>query len=389
MKILGKETSSENGVFTDRLINKIVTLQENLMTFEQLVGNQNDELKGRLSELETSISSVVNELQDKEVPIQRIAADLASLIDSLASTFSTDSLMSNSFLSQHAEIEEVHADKIYSNTGEFLEISSEKIEAQRGIFNSIVVQTFEISNLVMKLLSVGEITADSIASTSAIITELEATKAEISRLLVKRISNTEWKTPTGTPDNTHLLRVRIPAFSGTYTITTEQDEFSITVSQNNLVSFTQRKNYLFRIDWDAQTNDTLLYFANMGDSFSYAILALGADREIEAASNLVLRSSYEQNIFVDSGTGIYMRTEPITSGAEKGLSVVVVDTLPVTGIQNTIYITNDGAFYWDESLFKFIPLYPDVVIEEEQLPTEFGNKIYIIPNYEETYIEVQ
>jgi hypothetical protein len=164
--------------------------------------------------------------------------------------------------------------------------------------------------------------------------EIEASqKADAPKIIADVVTGRTWHTPIGTPDNTELLKITIPNYEGIIQIQTEDDEFNVSIFNNALVSWTEKADYLFRIQRSGTATE--LYLQNIGDTIDYRLLFIGSEDTVVPTSEIVDKTGIRQNVLTFNG--VY------GAGGGSGTQIIFVDELPSVGEEGVIYLSKPGA----------------------------------------------
>ena len=244
-----------------------------------------------------------------------------------------------------AEIDDALVEKLESGTVKAESVESDLMKAKNIDAEKISMDTFDIESL----------SAKKAVTEEAEIEKLEAAAAKIARLncqLVTVDEQGEWREPTATPTNTQLLKITFPRYDGTIRFITEDKEFSFEIIDNTIVTFTQKKFYIFRVEFYG--NHTDIFINNLGDSIKYILQRTGDKDFAEPTSEIVDRTGVNQNI--SELRGCVTSTE-ITYGDSVRAHVEYVDELSIEGIDNVIYFLNGWSPYvWDSTNMEFYEL---------------------------------
>ena len=350
MIIIGSNTQNENTVSgqiqiqidslqsaIDEINADIDTLSQTLTTLQTSVNAQIDSetqtllstLNSQMSDLRASLESAVSTNQITAVigNIQQLAVTVSATINALTagSINATTGITTANLTSVSSDIGNAQAASL--STG-----SLDATVATLGTVSASVlnVVTFIIENL----------TATNFSATNGAITNFET-----SLIKADTITGKQWHTPVSLPDNTELLRVRIPAYDGIITFISEDGEVNVTIINNASISYNQNVQYLYRID--SKTDYVDLYLSNIDDTINYQVIYLGEGEHGIVTSEIVDKTGIQQNIETLKG---------ITSISSKELNVelIFVQLLPEVGRENVIYlIETEGAFIWNEQEDKY------------------------------------
>jgi hypothetical protein len=350
MIIIGSNTQNENAgsgqvqiqidslqSAIDEINADIDTLTQTLTTLQTSVNAQIDSetqtllntLNSQMSDLRTSLESAVSTNQITAVigNIQQLAVTVSATINALTagSINATTGITTANLTSASSDIGNAQAASL--STG-----SLDATVATLGTVSASVlnVVTFIIENL----------TTTNFSATNGAVTNFET-----SLIKADTITGKQWHTPVSLPDNTELLRVRIPAYDGIITFISEDGEVNVTIINNAFISYNQNVQYLYRID--SKTDYIDLYLSNIDDTINYQVIYLGEGEHGTVTSEIVDKTGIQQNI--ETLKGIIS-----ISSKELNVELIFVQSLPEVGRENVIYlIETEGAFIWNEQEDKY------------------------------------
>lgn len=235
-------------------------------------------LTSQINALSASISSVVSTAQVSANVgnFERLAATLSATLTGLTANVAT--------ITEKATVEEAEI-----NT---LDVNTEDVGTLQANIANLETANIELLNVTSFV--VATLTAENLSAENVDAGNIDADVVDSDKIKAKNITGKDWHTPISTPDNTQLLKIMIPSYQGIIQMQTEENEINLTIGNNSVVSFTQTGNYIFRIERNEYA--TVLYLMNIGDTINYRVLYVGAETYMEATSELVDRTAYEQNV---------------------------------------------------------------------------------------------
>lgn len=253
-------------------------------------------LTNQINALSEALSSVVSTAQVSANigNFERLAAVLSAEIGNLsASVISiTEKLTAAEVDSESADIGDLKSDNIETDT----------LTADSAQIHSLIVDLLNMTSLIVTNLTAGTLTAG-----SAEIDEIESdvVKADVT-------TGKEWHTSISTPDNTELLKITLPEYDGVLHLTSQDNEISVTVFNNSIVTYNERSEYLYRIERDENEN-TCVYLANVGDTVNYRVLHVGSETFDDDYSEIVDKTRFEQNITEKEGALFFYLSDFVDS----------------------------------------------------------------------------
>lgn len=203
--------------------------------------------------------------------------------------------------------EKVTAAEVDAESADIGDIDTNNIETDTITADSAQIRSLVVELLSMTALSVQTLTAGTVTADSAEIRDIESdvVKADV-------MSGKEWKTPISTPDNTELLKITLPKYDGVLHLTSQNDEISVTVFNNSIVTYNETEECLYRIERDENEN-TCVYLANVGDTINYRVLHVGSETFENDYSEIVDKTLFEQNITEKEGALFFFLSDFVDS----------------------------------------------------------------------------
>jgi len=350
MIVIGSNTQNENTVSgqvqiqidslqsaIDEINADIDTLTQTLTTLQTSVNAQIDSetqtllntLNSQMSDLRTSLESAVSTNQITAVigNIQQLAVTVSATISALTagSINATTGITTANLTSASSDI----------GTAQAASLSTGSLDATVATLGTVSASVLNVVTFIIE-----NLTATNFGATNGAVTNFET-----SLIKADTITGKQWHTPVSLPDNTELLRVRIPAYDGIITFISEDGEVNVTIINNAFISYNQNVQYLYRID--SKTDYVDLYLSNIDDTINYQVIYLGEGEHGTVTSEIVDKTGIQQNVETLKG---------ITSISSKELNVelIFVQSLPEVGRENVIYlIETEGAFIWNEQEDKY------------------------------------
>lgn len=305
----GKDT--EQDIQIESLQTAIDTINSQITAINQTLAALSDSIDDKysaqtqtlMSELDSRLTALTQTMAQRLSTFQvnatignfeRLAAVLSAEIGNLsASVISvTEKLTAADLESSTANIGEINANNI----------DADVLIAQSSRIHSLVVDLLNMTSLSVTNLTAGTLTADS--------AEIDKVASDVIKADI--ISGKEWKTPISTPDNTELLKITLPKYDGVLHLTSQDDEISVTVFNNSIVTYNERSEYLYRIERDENEN-TCIYLANVGDTVNYRILHVGTETFDNDYSEIVDKTRFEQNITEKEGALFFYLSDFVDS----------------------------------------------------------------------------
>jgi prefoldin subunit 5 len=389
-----------------------------------------DTINSQITAINQTLAALSDSIDDKysaqtQTLMSELNSRLAGLTQSLAQSFSTEQV--NAIIGNFERLAAVLsaeignlAVRIISVTEKITAVAVDAESADIGNIDSnnidtdtLTAQSAQINSLVVDLLnmtslSVTNLTAGTLAADRAEIREIESdvVKADV-------MSGKDWKTPISTPDNTELLKITLPKYDGVLHLTSQDDEISVTVFNNSIVTYNETEEYLYRIERDENEN-TCVYLANVGDTINYRVLHVGSETFENDYSEIVDKTLFEQNItekegalffylsdFVDSKDLLFLKgaedniQNQINSKQDKTLATPVLingqryDSVE-TAIQQMAAILNGllvNDIIYNELTEELIFPYNSIAYDssDEELTVSGFNQVYDSENAELTF----
>lgn len=350
MIVIGSNTQNENAVSgqiqiqidslqsaIDEINADIDTLTQTLTTLQTSVNAQIDSetqtllntLNSQMSDLRASLESAVSTNQMTAVigNLQQLAVTVSATISALTagSINASTGITTANLTSASSDI----------GTAQAASLSTGSLDATVATLGTVSASVLNVVTFIIE-----NLTATNFSATNGAITNFET-----SLIKADTITGKQWHTPVSLPDNTELLKIRIPAYDGIVTFISEDGEVNVTIINNAFISYNQNVQYLYRID--SKTDYVDLYLSNIDDTINYQVIYLGEGEHGTVTSEIVDKTGIQQNIETLKG---------ITSISSKELNVelIFVQSLPEVGRENVIYlIETEGAFIWNEQEDKY------------------------------------
>lgn len=288
-----------------------------------------DSINSQISAINESLSTLSDSIDDKysaqtQALMSELGSRISALTQSLAQSFSTEqvnatignferlaAVLSAEIGNLTARIisvtEKITAVAVDAESADIGDIDSNNIDTDTLTAQSAQVHSLVVDLLNMTSLSVTNLTAGTLAADRAEIREIESdvVKADV-------MSGKDWKTPISTPDNTELLKITLPKYDGVLHLTSQDDEISVTVFNNSIVTYNETEEYLYRIERDENEN-TCVYLANVGDTINYRVLHVGSETFENDYSEIVDKTRFEQNITEKEGALFFYLSDFVDS----------------------------------------------------------------------------
>jgi hypothetical protein len=296
-------------------------------------------LTSQINALSESLSAVVTtgQVNADYGNFERLAVTLSATMANVAATVLNVSSVATLFKAEVTTLEAVK--------GTVSNLTATEATLQRAVIDSLsIVSSFSMRTLRAETATIYGLNSIEIKASQ---------KADAPKIIADVVTGRTWHTPIGTPDNTELLKITIPNYEGIIQIQTEDDEFNVSIFNNALVSWTEKADYLFRIQ--RTENATELYLQNIGDTVDYKLLFIGSEDKVVPTSEIVDKTGIRQNVLTLNG--IHGAFEGGSGSGSQGSQIVFVDTLPAVGEEGIIYVSATvGAWVWKEETSELIPL---------------------------------
>lgn len=306
----------------DNLNAAVASLQTSVVNLNSAIDNKYTEA---LSEAGNMLDEAINGLESTMAlgitTGQVVATDVYGSVGHLNS-ISSSSINTGSISAQSTN---VTTENIGTSTIESLTVSDIATLA------SATVQYLTAVNAAITNFDITNLTADELEADAADIGNIAAQVATISRINASLITVSDqgnWREPIGDVDNTELLKLTIPAYSGVTNLVTENDELNVSILNNNFVTFNQNADYpLYRVEFEAALN--------VADSYS----TLNLDQE---EYDLSVVEDFAAIEFIYDGTVYkYNKSDFVDT-------IDVDDNLSMTYFNNTIrFITTNDTTLTD------------------------------------------
>lgn len=350
MIVIGSNTQNENAVSgqvqiqidslqsaIDEINADIDTLTQTLTTLQTSVNAQIDSetqtllntLNSQMSDLRASLESAVSTNQMTAVigNLQQLAVTVSATISALTagSINASTGITTANLTSASSDI----------GTAQAASLSTGSLDATVATLGTVSASVLNVVTFIIE-----NLTATNFSATNGAITNFET-----SLIKADTITGKQWHTPVSLPDNTELLKIRVPAYDGIVTFISEDGEVNVTIINNAFISYNQNVQYLYRID--SKTDYVDLYLSNIDDTINYQVIYLGEGERGTVTSEIVDKTGIQQNI--ETLKGIIS-----ISSKELNVELIFVQSLPEVGRENVIYlIETEGAFIWNEQEDKY------------------------------------
>lgn len=232
----------------DEINNTIVTLQANINSLNTTI---DDKYLAQTNSLAAKVTEAVNTLKTE-------------LNNSITST----NIIADYVQSDKAVIEEVSSDLVNADnvTAEILNNTTANIDdatidtlsvTDTAALNKATIQYLTAVNAIITNLDMDSLSTDSIESNAAIISNMSAQIANITRLNANIITVADggtWREPVGTPDNTELLKITVPYYDGITNIIAENNVLNVSIFNNTFLTFNQDDHILYRLNFVSAPN---------------------------------------------------------------------------------------------------------------------------------------
>ena len=291
-------------------------------------------LTNQINALSSSLETLVNtqQMTAKNGTFETLSAAVSAIIKSLNATSAT--------IAETLNVRTITALVVGSDN-----VNADNLTANLAQLERAIIGTVEISEFI-----IGTLRADSVIAGEAEIETLESKDIKTEKLSAKYIGGTEKHEVIGEPDNTELLEVSVPFYRGIQQLIDDYKQISITINDNNFITWTESVNNLYKIAVDSQLKKILLYFKADEGYFPavFNVLRIGAPESEVITSRIVDRTDYRQNVLTKQGS------YGSGSGSGSGTNIVFYDSLPDEGEEGFIYIEAAGeipALVWHENRY--------------------------------------
>ena len=291
-------------------------------------------LTNQINALSSSLETLVNtqQMTAKNGTFETLSAAVSAIIKSLNATSAT--------IAETLNVRTITALVVGSDN-----VNADNLTANLAQLERAIIGTVEISEFI-----IGTLRADSVIAGEAEIETLESKDIKTEKLSAKYIGGTEKHEVIGEPDNTELLEVSVPFYRGIQQLIDDYKQISITINDNNFITWTESVNNLYKIAVDSQLKKILLYFKADEGYFPavFNVLRIGAPESEVITSRIVDRTDYRQNVLTKQGS------YGSGSGSGSGTNIVFYDSLPDEGEEGFIYVEAAGeipALVWHENRY--------------------------------------
>lgn len=284
-----------------------------------------------MSTLNTQIQNLISNLEDF-VNTTQINADVGNF-KTLISTVSTNLVNVVTDILRVTSSATIASATITNETVESSQVQS--LQATSATIAEATITLLHMTELTVTTLNAATVNSDEVIADS-----VESDEVTSDIVKTKNITGNGWQAPIGTPDNTELLHISVPFYNGIVQIVTEDNEFNISVINGEFVSWSQKDNYIFRIE--RNDNATDIYLQNIGDTVNYQLILLGSDTIVQSTSEIVDKTGVKQNVLELRGI-LNVQTMVL------GIALQFVDFIPEMGEENTLYLSpTEGGYMWDD-----------------------------------------
>ena len=351
-----------------------------------------DSINANVSQLQTAFNSLNSKIDDKYLAqTNALSAKVTNAIESLTAVLDArvttkqvlaDNINADLITSKKVSATEIDADiinsDVYANTITSKDFSTEDLAVNNiATLNKAIIQYLTAVNLAITNFDIENLDANTITADAATIDNITTNVANITKLNADVIGVTAggtWRTPVGAPVNTELLKITVPTYDGITNIISENDSVNISIMNNNLVSFNQKDNIIYRIDFTEALNV----------KESYAELVLN-DRTFELGVPIdfyKMEFSYKGNTYSFAAGEIKDKLidENLSINYDKGHNNITFTTKDVETVTDVlIYDTQDSGK-------NDVNIYLTDLITYKEL--HIGNS-YFKPSYSELVDKVQ
>lgn len=333
----------------------------------QEIANENAEDIEGLNQSIVSMQETVDEKfrQTESTIVDVVETQIAELDDSYKESFSSTELSATNTTTQNivvydtANVENIEAVSTSSETASIDNLTvNEKAEIEEASINNLTAETAALGNITVahaNLFSTNlvNVEAQTVQSDTATSNRTYANVAKLKKIISQKYTlddTSTWHIPDTTPDNTELLKLVVPRYSGDIVAYTADNELSFTILDNSFVSYGQNQDWLYNVTFTEEATE--LYFANVGEAFEFGFIYFGSDTNEAVTSSIVDRVIVERNIIEKDG--VY--SSNMAGGKGSGsLNIVYLTELPARGSDDTLYVVaNDRTYYWSSN--GYIPL---------------------------------
>lgn len=330
-----------------------------------------NDLNTAVDSLQTSVDNLSTTMDAKYITqtqtlINLLSESITELSNAMAERIGTAQLIADSLYSSDG-----HIDTIVSSEGTINSLASESADITAETVDTSTIDTLTVSDsATIASATIQYLTAANAAITNYDVTNfsaenLEADDADISNIIaqvatIARINaslitvsdNGTWREPIGDVDNTELLKITIPAYSGITNIVTENDELNISIINNNLVSFNQNADIpIYRIDFESALNVATSYSSLAIDQEEYDLSVVENFEAIEFIYDGIVyrynKSQLENTIVVDENLSMTYADDTITfiTTDNTTLTDVLIYDNSLSGDNNVILYLRENVIY--------------------------------------------
>ena len=340
-----------------------------------------DSINSQIEAINTSLSALSSSIDDKysaqtQTLMNALTSQINALSESLSAVITTGQINADYGNFEHlavtlsATIANVAATVLnVSSVATLFKAEVTTLDAVNGTISNLVATEATLHRAVIDSLSiVGSFSIRTLSAETATFNglnsiEIKASqKVDAPKIIADVVTGRTWHTPIGTPDNTELLKITIPNYEGIIQIQTADNEINVSVFNNALVSWTEKEDYLFRIQRTGNTTE--IYLQNIGDTVDYRLLFIGSEDTVVPTSEIVDKTGIRQNVLTFNG--VYGAGE-----GGSGSQIIFVDELPSVGEEGIIYLSKtQGAWVWNDNDGELVPLTGTDLQERVQTNTE-------------------
>lgn len=285
------------------------------------INSQITAINSTVSALQTSLNAQINSVT--QTLLNSLSSQISALSDSLETQIETGQItasvgnLQRLSVTVSATIKEILTESLKGAL-----VEAESLQADSATITEATIQNLTspelsatiatIQTINAELLNIISFVVDSLTARNLSATDAEIGNAEIGEVKTNRITGKTWHTPISTPDNTELLKITLPKYDGVLHLTSQDDEISVTVFNNSIVTYNETEGYIYRIERDENEN-TCVYLANIGDTINYRVLHVGSETFENDYSEIVDKTLFEQNITEKEGALFFYLSDFVDS----------------------------------------------------------------------------
>ena len=330
-----------------------------------------DDLNAAVDSLQTSVDNLSTTMDAKYITqtqtlINLLSESITEFSNAMAERIGTAQLIADSLYSSDGHIDTIVSSEgtINSLASESADITAETVDtstidtltvSDSATIASATIQYLTAANAAITNYDVTNFSADNLEVDDANISNIVAQVATIARInasLITVSDNGTWREPIGDVDNTELLKITIPAYSGITNIVTENDELNISIVNNNLVSFNQNADVpIYRIDFESALNVATSYPSLAIDQEEYDLSVVENFEAIEFIYDGIVyrynKPQFENTIVVDENLSMTYADDTITfiTTDNTTLTDVLIYDNSLSGDNNVILYLRENVTY--------------------------------------------